>query len=111
MAANVRVEVDGEGLRVRDWLGVTWSVPWERVVGLALLREQVLPRSDDATYVSGFFRFFKAEFAVLRNIDTYDLSEDYQMGPVLQVGVRWAIRIAALLASDRHDVGSLGGER
>ena len=62
---------------------------------LALLKDQVLPKSIDATYVSAFFRAFKPEFKVLKNIDTYDLSEDYQMGPVLQLGARWAVPVFA----------------
>ena len=58
---------------------------------LALLDDEVLPRSEDATYVLARFRFFKADFRVLKNIDTFQLSEDYQVGPLVQGGVRWAI--------------------
>ena len=58
---------------------------------LELLSDQVLPRSEDVTYLSAFVRFSGTEFRVLKNIDTYDLSEDYQLGPVLQLGARWAV--------------------
>jgi hypothetical protein len=58
---------------------------------LALLESQVLPRSEDATYVLAKVRFFKADFRVLKNFDTFELSEDYQVGPLLQAGVRCAI--------------------
>jgi hypothetical protein len=58
---------------------------------LALLEDEVLPRSEDATYVLTKVRLFKADFRVLRNIDTFQLSEDYQFGPLVQAGVRYAI--------------------
>ncbi len=58
---------------------------------LELLADQVLPSSEDATYVSAFFRAYSTEFKVLKNVDTYDLTEDYQLGPVLQLGARWAL--------------------
>ncbi len=57
---------------------------------LALLSDQILPRSEDATYVLGYVRAFKAEFQVMKNIDTFELSEDYQIGPLFQAGVRYA---------------------
>jgi hypothetical protein len=58
---------------------------------LALLESEVLPRSEDATFVLVRARFFKADFRVLRNIDTFQLAEDYQVGPLVQAGVRYAI--------------------
>lgn len=58
---------------------------------LALLEADVLPRSEDATYVITKFRFFKADFRVLRSVDTFQLAEDYQVGPLVQAGVRYAI--------------------
>ena len=57
----------------------------------ALLKDRILPRSEDAAYVLGFFRAYKADFRVLKNIDTFELSEDYQVGPLFQAGVRYAL--------------------
>ncbi len=58
---------------------------------LSLLAARVLPRSEDATYLLGKVRFFKADYRVLKNIDTFQLSEDYQVGPLLKGGLRYAI--------------------
>lgn len=58
---------------------------------LQLLQQNVLPESEDVTYVSAFVRAYSTEFTVLTNVDTYNLTEDYQLGPVLQLGARWAI--------------------
>ncbi len=58
---------------------------------LALLEADVLPRSEVATYLLAKIRFFKADFRVLKNVDTFELSEDYQVGPQLRGGVRYAI--------------------
>ncbi len=55
------------------------------------LRANYLPRSENVTYLSGFFRAFPSDFKVLRNIDTYELSEDFQLGWLAQAGVRWAL--------------------
>lgn len=60
-----------------------------------LLEERVLPRSEDATYVSALFRLFRADFRILKNVDTYELTEDYQLGPLLQLGARWAVPIVS----------------
>ncbi len=56
----------------------------------AWFRAGYLPRTEDATYVSAFARAFTADFRVLRNMDTFELSEDYQLGPLVQAGVRYA---------------------
>ena len=61
------------------------------VVFPPLLQAQVLPRTEDATYLLASLRFFKAEYQTLRNVETYNLTEDFQMGPALFVGARWAI--------------------
>ena len=50
-----------------------------------------LPRSENATYLSGFFRAYTADFRVLHDINIYQLSEDFQVGPLFQAGVRWAL--------------------
>lgn len=54
------------------------------------LTANYLPRSENVTFVSGYFRAFPSNFRVLRNIDTFELSEDYQLGWVAQGGVRAA---------------------
>ncbi|MFT3710362.1 MAG: BamA/TamA family outer membrane protein [Archangium sp.] len=54
------------------------------------LAANYLPRSENVTYASAYVRAFPSDFRVLRNIDTFELSEDYQLGWVAQGGVRWA---------------------
>ena len=56
----------------------------------AWLNRNYLPRSENATYLTAWARAFPADFKVLRNIDTFELSEDFQIGWVAQGGVRWA---------------------
>lgn len=56
----------------------------------AWLNANYLPRSENATYVTGYVRAFPSDFRVLRNIDTFELSEDFQLGWVAQGGARWA---------------------
>lgn len=56
----------------------------------AWLIANYLPRSENVTYVSAFARAFPSDFKVLKNIDTFELSEDFQIGWVAQAGARWA---------------------
>lgn len=49
-----------------------------------------LPRSEDVTYASAYARAFAADFKILRNIDAFELSEDFQLGWLAQGGVRYA---------------------
>jgi hypothetical protein len=56
----------------------------------AWLNANYLPRSENATYVSAYVRAFPSNFRVLHNIDTFELSEDFQLGWVAQGGARWA---------------------
>lgn len=56
----------------------------------AWLNANYLPRSENVTYLMGYVRAFPSNFKVLRNIDTFELSEDFQLGWVAQGGVRWA---------------------
>jgi hypothetical protein len=57
----------------------------------AWLVANYLPRSEDVTYLSAFARAYPSDFQVLRNIDTYQLSEDFQLGWLVQAGARWAV--------------------
>ncbi|MEW6430594.1 MAG: hypothetical protein AB1730_03715 [Myxococcota bacterium] len=57
----------------------------------AWLNDNYLPRSENVTYLSAFARAFPSDFQVLRNVDTYQLSEDYQLGWLVQGGARWAV--------------------
>jgi hypothetical protein len=50
-----------------------------------------LPRSEDATYLYALLSLFKADYRVLRDIDEFALSEDFQIGPRLITGIKWAI--------------------
>lgn len=56
----------------------------------AWLVERYLPRSEEATYVGLGWRTFEASYAVLRDFDTFALSEDVQQGPALHLGLRLA---------------------
>jgi hypothetical protein len=49
-----------------------------------------LPRSEDAAYLLLGARSFRAEYAKLQNLQTFALSEDYQMGHWLLAAARWA---------------------
>lgn len=57
----------------------------------AWFTSKYLPRSENALYTSLTFRAFTADFRALRDLDTFQLSEDYQLGPLLKGGVRWAV--------------------
>jgi len=63
----------------------------------ALPQEQVdwltaryLPQSEDATYLYGALRAYEARYRVLRNLRTFALSEDYQLGYNVLFQARWA---------------------
>jgi hypothetical protein len=56
----------------------------------AWLTANYLPRSENVTYLTAYARAFPADYKVLRNIDTFELSEDFQIGWVAQGGARWA---------------------
>lgn len=60
------------------------------------LRDTFLPRGEDATYVLGYARFWETRYEVMRDVDSYALSEDFQVGPYLVATARYA---PALLAS------------
>jgi len=55
------------------------------------LTANYLPRSENVTYLQAYARAYPANFQVLRNIETYQLSEDYQIGWLVQGGARWAL--------------------
>ncbi|OJH41973.1 BamA/TamA family outer membrane protein [Cystobacter ferrugineus] len=62
----------------------------------AWLRDTLLPRSEDATYVLAYARFWETRYEVMRDVDSYALSEDFQVGPYVTATARYA---PALLAS------------
>ncbi|HYO55678.1 BamA/TamA family outer membrane protein [Archangium sp.] len=62
----------------------------------AWLRDNHLPRSEDATYVLAYARFWETRYEVMRDVDSYALSEDFQVGHYLTATARYA---PALLAS------------
>jgi hypothetical protein len=62
----------------------------------AWLRDTHLPRSEDATYVLAYARFWETRYEVMRDVDSYALSEDFQVGHYLTATARYA---PALLAS------------
>jgi hypothetical protein len=59
------------------------------------LRTTYLPRSEDATYVLGYARLWETRYEVMRDVDSYALSEDFQVGHYVTASARYA---PALLA-------------
>lgn len=56
------------------------------------LVDHSLPRSETASFLTGQASFFQARYAVLKDLATYQLSEDYQLGPSVLFVARWAER-------------------
>jgi hypothetical protein len=56
-----------------------------------ILREQALPRSEDAGWVGARLRAFTTDYRVLRDVETFALPEDVQVGLL----VRGELRLAA----------------
>ena len=56
----------------------------------AWLRDTLLPRSEDATYVLGYARLWNTRYEVMRDVDSYALSEDFQVGHYLTATARYA---------------------
>jgi hypothetical protein len=56
----------------------------------AWLTDRFLPRTENALYFSASVRTYRAEFRVLRDVTTFSLSEDYQVGHSIVFGLRWA---------------------
>ncbi len=50
-----------------------------------------LPRTESATYATAALLFFKADYRVLHDLESYQLSEDWQVGPRLYAAVRAAM--------------------
>jgi hypothetical protein len=53
-------------------------------------RRNYLPRQEDAGYANLSLSAFRARYAVLRNVDSYTLSEDYQLGHSVVAKLRYA---------------------
>ena len=56
----------------------------------AWLAANDLPYSETATYLTATVQAFQAKYSVLRNIDTFALSEDVQLGPFTYGALRWS---------------------
>lgn len=56
----------------------------------AWLVSRYLPRSEDVVYVGASVRAFEATYRVMRNISTFALSEDFQLGHSVLLVARWA---------------------
>jgi hypothetical protein len=65
----------------------------------AWLRENHLPRSEDVAYLTTWVRAWTARYEVMRDVDTYALSEDFQVGHTVTATVRYA---PPVLASGAH---------
>ncbi len=80
-------KASGLSPEVSQWFVATW-----------------LPRSEDATYLYGLVSLYRADYRVLRDIDEFALSEDFQLGPRARLGFKWAIPTFA-----PSNFGELGG--
>jgi hypothetical protein len=58
-----------------------------------MFRAEVLPRSERSSALYTEFSLFTPEFRTYRNVDTYDLPEERQIGPDLRVGVAMASKL------------------
>jgi hypothetical protein len=56
-------------------------------------RQEVLPRSERSSALYAQYSVFTPAFATYRNIDTYDLPEERQLGPDVRLGVAAASRL------------------
>ncbi|MFB1480093.1 BamA/TamA family outer membrane protein [Corallococcus sp. RDP092CA] len=54
------------------------------------LRRNYLPRAEDAGYANLSLSAFEARYDVLRNVDSYTLSEDFQLGHSVLATLRYA---------------------
>ncbi len=57
----------------------------------AWLTATYLPRSENVTFLGAQVRAFPSDFKVLKNIDSFELSEDYQLGWRALAQARWAL--------------------
>jgi hypothetical protein len=57
----------------------------------AWLADNWLPRSEYATYLYTEANLYPVKYEVLRNVDTFELSEDYRLGPLFKVAARWGL--------------------
>ena len=67
------------------------------------LASRYLPRSEDAIYLGASVQAFEARYQVLTNVQTFALSEDFQLGYSALLSLRWAE--PALLSPSRFVEG------
>jgi hypothetical protein len=97
--------LSASGWEMRAWPGAfrvevgagagAYSFAYEPPAGLSsaqeqLLREEALPRSEDAAWIGARLRAFSAQYRVLRDVDTFALAEDLQVGPLVSAELRLA---------------------
>lgn len=61
----------------------------------AWLSAEWLPRTEDAAYLALIASAWPADFEVLHDIESYQLSEDYQLGWWAEAGARWALPVGS----------------
>lgn len=49
-----------------------------------------VPRSEDATFLTARVYAYLPRYQVLKNIHSFELSEDFQLGPLASLSARWA---------------------
>ncbi|MCP3100193.1 BamA/TamA family outer membrane protein [Myxococcus sp. K15C18031901] len=74
----------------------------------AWFERHYLPRSEDAGYAVTTLRAWQARYEVLRDVDTYSLSEDFQVGHSVSFTLRYA---APVFPSAAHFVEAGVGAR
>ena len=66
------------------------------------LRERYLPRSEDALFLTASVRAYEARYATLYDVDTYALSEEFQLGHSALVSARYAPPVLGSGPFDTH---------
>ncbi|MFZ5470946.1 MAG: hypothetical protein ACOZIN_16080 [Myxococcota bacterium] len=56
----------------------------------AWFASEYLPRSEDASFLQASVAAYVPDYRVLRDVDTFELSEDVQVGPSAYLAARWA---------------------
>jgi hypothetical protein len=71
----------------------------------AWLTANWLPRSEYATYLYAEANLYPVNYQVLRNVDVFEISEDYNIAPLFKLAARWGL--PAPLSSDHFlEVGA-----
>lgn len=84
----------GVGAYVRDYAAPKSSMLDEAQT--AWFEATKLPHSEDAGYATATLQAYEARYEVLRDVDSFALSEDFQMGPLVSATLRYAPPVFSL---------------